>query len=157
MKPKEIEQKFEELENQIMSLTKEHEELYEVTQFILNAMGKYTDEPIFRTLLSPDLGGFTSPHKNFVLQFAHNNRVKEIRTDKDIRGTKLFAYCDTHFILKRYDNKYFLVDMEEKTITDIPTQLLFSKEMKNLTIEGQTLKICHTGPGVIGIRRNTTE
>lgn len=154
MKPKEINKKFEELEEQIKSLKKGQEDLYEVTQFILAAMKKYTDEPIFRTLISPDWG-FTMPHKDFVLQFAHNNRVKEIRTDKDMRGTKLFAYCDTHFILKRYDNKYFLIDMEEKTITAIPAQLLFSKDM-NLIIEGQTLKICQE-PGVIGIRRNTDD
>ena len=154
MKKKEIDKKFEELEEQIKSLKKGQEDLYEVTQFILAAMGKYTDEPIFRTLISPDWG-FTVPHKDYVLQFAYRNKVREIRTAKDMRGTKLFAYCDTHFILERYDNKYFLVDMEEKTITDIPAQLLFSKEM-SLTIEGQTLKICQE-PGVIGIRRNTDD
>ena len=115
-------------------------------------MKKYTDEPIFRTLVSPDWG-FTTPHKDYVLQFAYKNRVKEIRTDRDICAVELFAYCDTHFILKNHNDRYFLVDMEEKTITDIPAQLLFSKEM-NLTIEGQTLKICPSGSGVLGVKHD---
>jgi hypothetical protein len=63
----------------------------------------------------------------------------------------LFAYCDTHFILKNHDNECFLVDMGQGTIANIPVQLLFSKEM-NLTIEGQVLKVCHTGSGVLGVR-----
>lgn len=155
MKKKEINKKFEELEKQIKSLEKEQEELYEVTQFILAAMKKYTDEPIFRTKFSEDWykGIFA---KEYMLQYAYKNKVKEIKTYANLRSVELFAYCDTHFILKNHDDRYFLVDMEEKTITDIPTQLLFSKEM-NLTIEGQTLKICHTGPSVIGIRRNTDD
>ena len=155
MKKKEINKKFEKLDEQIKSLERGQEDLYEVTQFILAAMRKYTDEPIFRTFISTDWS-FTMPHKNYVLQFAYRDRVKEIRTDRDIRAVELFAYCDTHFILKNHDDRYFLIDMEEKTITDIPAQLLFSKEM-NLTIEGQTLKICHTGPGVIGIRRDKND
>ena len=43
--------------------------------------------------------------------------------------------------------------MCEGTIADVPAQLLFSKEM-NLTIEGQVLKVCHTGPGVIEVEHN---
>ena len=152
MKKKEIKEKFEKLDEQIKSLEKGQEDLYEVTQFILEAIKKYTDEPIFRTIIDPDWG-FTLPHKDYVLQFAYRNRVKEIRTDRDIRAVELFAYCDSHFILKNHNNKYFLVDMENKTITDIPAQLLFSKEM-NLTIKGQAFKVCHDGPGVLGVRHD---
>ena len=155
MKKKEIEQKFKKLDEQIKSLQEGQEDLYEVTQFILAAMKKYTDEPIFRTKLSEDWYRSIFA-KEYVLQYAYKNKVKEIKTHANLQSVELFAYCDTHFILKNHDNRYFLVDMEEKTITDIPAQLLFSKEM-NLTIEGQTLKICHTGPGVIGIRRNTND
>ena len=91
--------------------------------------------------------------KEYVLQYTYKNKVKEIKTHANLQSVELFAYCDTHFILKNHDNRYFLVDMEEKTITDIPAQLLFSKEM-NLTIEGQVLKICPTGSNVIGVYKN---
>ena len=68
-------------------------------------------------------------------------------------GADLQAYCDAHFILKSIDGFYFLVDMRKGTIVNIPSQLLFSKEM-NLTIEGQTLKICPPGCNVIGGNKN---
>ena len=153
MKTKEINEKFKKLDEQINSLQKGHEDLYEVTQFILETMKKYTDEPIFRTKLSENWYR-TIGRKEYVLQYAYNNKIKEITTYADIQTVELFAYCDTHFILKNtYNNKYFLVDMANKTITDIPAQLLFSKEM-TVTIEGQNLKICSAGSGVIGICKN---
>ena len=152
MNKKEIEKKFEKLDEQIKSLEKGHEDLYEVTQFILEAIKKYTDEPIYRTKF--DYGWVMGNlNKEFILQYVYNNKIKEITTNEDIRSVELFAYCDTHFILKNHNNKYFLVDMVKGVITDIPAQLLFSKEM-NLTIEGQILKICHTGSGVIGVRHD---
>jgi hypothetical protein len=46
-----------------------------------------------------------------------------------------------------------LVDIEKKVITNIPAQLLFSKEL-SLTIEGQVLKVCHTESGVLGVRND---
>lgn len=151
MKKKEIEKKFEKLNEQINSLEKGYEEVYEVTQFILEAIKKYTDEPIYRIKFnySLDKGVFI---KKFILQYVYKNKIKEITTNEDIWSIELFAYCDTHFILKNH-NKYFLVDMAAGVITNIPAQLLFSKEM-NLTIEGQVLKICHTGSGVIGVRHD---
>ena len=154
MKKKEIEQKFKKLDEQIKSLEQGQEDLYEICQLTLATIKKYTDEPIFHIKYSP-LWEPVFPAKDYVLQFAYENRVKEIRTDKDIRIAELFAYCDSHFILKNHCDRYFLVNMEEKTLTEIPTQLLFSKEM-NLNIEGQTLKICQE-PGVIGIRRNDND
>lgn len=142
MKNKEIKEKFEKLDEQIKSLEKGQEDLYEVTQFILKAIKTYTDEPIYR--VKADYNPYKSIYaKEFILQYAYDNKVKEITTYEDIQSTELFAYCNTHFILKNSNNKYFLVDMEQKTITNIPAQLLFSKE-KNLTIEGQTLKICQS-------------
>ena len=149
MKKKKINEKFEKLDEQIRSLQKGQEDLYEMTQFILEAMKKYTDEPIFRIKCSDNW------YKSFcvkdnILQYAYKNKIKEIATAKPILYAELFAYCDTHFILKNIDSEYFLVGMEEQTIIDIPTQLLFLKEM-NLTIKGQTLKICHTGPSVLGV------
>jgi hypothetical protein len=150
MKKKEIQEKFEKLDKQIKSLEKGQEDLYEVTQFILEAINKYTDEPIYRTKLNYGwvIG---NGNKEAILQYMYNNKVKEITTNEDIRSTELFAYCDTHFILKNHHNKYFLVDMAKGVITNIPAQLLFSKEM-NLTIEGQVLKVCHTGSGVLGVK-----
>ena len=150
MKDKEIKEKFEKLDKQIKSLEKGQEDLYEIAQFILAAIRKYTDEPIYRVQRSKDWykGFFT---KDYVLQYVYNNKIKEIETDACIRSAELFAYCDTHFILKNHDNKCFLVDMAEGIITNIPAELLFSKEM-NLTIEGQVLKVCHTGSGVLGVR-----
>ena len=143
MKKKEIKEKFEKLDEQIKSLEKGQEDLYEVTQFILKAIKKYTDEPIYRVKADYAL------HKNiyakeFILQYAYDNKVREITTYEDLQRTELFAYCNTHFILKNYaNNKYFLVDMGQKTITNIPAQFLFSKGM-NLTIEGQDLKVCQS-------------
>ena len=152
MNKKEIEKKFEKLDEQIKSLEKGHEDLYKVTQFILEAIKKYTDEPIYRTKFN--YGWFISDsNKEFILQYVYNNKIKEIITCKDIQSVELFAYCDTHFILKNHNNKYFLVDMVKGVITDIPAQLLFSKEM-NSTIKGQVLKICHTGSGVIGVKHD---
>ena len=152
MRNKEIKEKFEKLDEQIKSLEKGHEDLYEVTQFILEAIKKYTDEPIYRTKFNYGwiIG---NSNKEFILQYVYKNKVKEISTYEDIRSVELFAYCDTHFILKNHNNKYFLIDMEKSVITNIPAQLLFSKEM-NLTIEGQVLKICHTGSGVIGVKHD---
>lgn len=150
MKTKEIKEKFEKMSEQITSLEKKQEDLFEVTQFILAAIRKYTDEPIYRVRLSSAWykGIFA---KEYILQYAYNNKVQEIETYADIQSAELFAYCDTHFILKNHNNECFLVDMAKKVITDIPTQLLFSKEM-NMTIEGQVLKVCHTGSGVIGVK-----
>lgn len=153
MKKKEINEKFKKLDEQIKSLQEEQKDLYEVTQFILEAMKKDTDEPIFRIKLNEHWYRASFLRKEYVLQYAYDNKVKEITTYADIQTVELFAYCNTHFILKNTHNKYFLVDMANKTITDIPAQLLFSKEM-NLTIEGQTLKICPTGSGVIGVYKN---
>ena len=151
MRNKEINEKFEKLDEQIKSLERGQKDLYEVTQFILEAIKKYTDEPIYRVKKSYNPYGCYGCTVRHVLQYAYNNKVKEIVTDTDIRSAELFAYCDTHFILKNNDNECFLVDMRQGTITEIPAQLLFSKEM-SLTIEGQVLKVCHTGPGVIGVR-----
>lgn len=152
MKKKEIKEKFEKLGEQIECLKRDHEDLYEVTRFILEAIKKYTDEPIYRVIASSAWykGVFA---KEWILQYAYNNKVKEIATYADIQSAELFAYCDTHFILKNHNNKYFLVDMANRVITNIPAQLLFSKEM-NLTIEGQVLKVCHTGSGVLGVRHD---
>jgi hypothetical protein len=152
MRKKEIKEKFEKLDEQIKSLERGQNDLYEVTRFILEAIKKYTDEPIYRVIASSAWykGVFA---KEWVLQYAYDNKVKEIETYSDIRSTELFAYCDTHFILKNHNNKCFLVDMAKGVITDIPTQLLFSKEM-NLTIEGQVLKVCHTESGVLGVRND---
>ena len=150
MKKKEINEKFEKLDEQIKSLQKGQEDLYEVTQFILEAMKKYTDEPIFRTKLN-ELWYKTNLYcKEYILQYVYANKVKEITTYADIQTVELFAYCNTHFILKNAHNKYFLVDMANRTMTDIPMQFLWSKEM-NLTIKGQTLKICPTRSDVIGV------
>ena len=152
MNKKEIEKKFEKLDEQIKSLEKGHEDLYEVTQFILEAIKKYTDEPIYRTKFNYGwiIG---NSNKDYILQYVYNNKIKEITTKEDIRSVELFAYCDTHFILKNHNNKYFLIDTEKGVITDIPAQLLFSKEM-NLTIEGQVLKICPSSSGVIGVKHD---
>jgi hypothetical protein len=152
MRKKEIKEKFEILNEQIKSLAKRHEDLYKVTQFILKAIGKYTDEPIYRVIeiYHPydcyNHGCVTE----YVLQYAYNTKVKEIKTLENIQSTELFAYCDTHFILKNHNNKYFLVDMKNGVITNVPTQFLCSEEM-NLIIEGQILKVCH-GSGTIGVR-----
>ena len=151
MKKKEIKEKFEKLDEQIKSLEKGQEDLYEVTQFILEAIRKYTDEPIYRVKKSYNPYGCYGCTMVYVLQYVYNNKVKEIETHADIRSAELFAYCDTHFILKNDDNESFLVDMEQGTIINIPAQLLLSKEM-NLAIDGQILKVCHTWSGVIGVR-----
>ena len=152
MKKKEIKEKFEKLDEQIKSLKKGQEDLVEIAQFILAAIRKYTDEPVYRVTVN-DAWYRSAFAKEYVLQYAYNNKVKEIETYADIRSTELFAYCDTHFILKNHNNKYFLVDMAKGVITDIPAQLLFSKGM-NLTIEGQVLKVCHTESGVLGVRND---
>lgn len=152
MKKKEIQEKFEKLDKQIKSLEKGQEDLYEVTQFILEAIRKYTDEPIYRTKFNYGwvIG---NTNKETILQYIYNNKVKEITTNENIQSVELFAYCDTHFILKNHNNKYFLVDMAKGVITTIPAQLLFSKEM-NFTLEGQVLKVCHTESGVLGVRND---
>lgn len=150
MRNKEIKEKFEKLDRQLESLERGQKDLYEVTQFILEAIKKYTDEPIYRIKFNYGwvIG---SCNKETTLQYVYNNKIREITTNEDIRSVELFAYCDTHFILKNYNNKYFLVDMVGGVITNIPAQLLFSKEM-NLTIEGQVLKVCHTESGVLGVK-----
>ena len=123
----------------------------EVTQFILEAIRKYTDEPIYRVKKNYNPYGCYGCTMVYVLQYVYNNKVKEIETYTDIQSAELFAYCDTHFILKNQNNKCFLVEMAKGAITNIPTQLLFSKEM-NMTIEGQVLKVCHTRSGVLGVK-----
>ena len=153
MKQKEIKEKFEKLNEQIKSLEKGQEDLYEGARFILTAIRKYTDEPIYRVKKSYNPYGCYGCTMGYVLQYVYKNKVKEIGTHADIRSAELFAYCDTHFILKNQDNKCFLVDMGQGTITNIPAELLFSKEM-NFTIEGQVLKVCHTEPGVLGVRND---
>lgn len=153
MRKKEINEKFKKLDEQIKSLEKVQEDHYDSIQFLVSVAKKYSDEPIFRTKLSDDWskGIFIKEH---LLQYAYKNKIKEITTTKPILHAELFAYCDTHFILKSIGGEYFLVSMEEKTITDIPVQLLFSKEM-NLIIEGQTLKVCHTDSKIaIGAYKN---
>ena len=150
MKKKEIKEKFEKLDEQIKSLERGQEDLCEVNRFILTAMRRYTDEPIYRVRNSNTWQRGVYAPRN-ILQYAYNSKVSEIETDADIRSAELFAYCNTHFILKNLDNECFLVDMGQKTITNIPLQLLLSKEM-NFSIEGQTFTICHEGPGVIGVR-----
>ena len=157
MKNKEIEEKFEILNEQIKSLKKGQEDLYEITRFILEAIGKNIDEPIYRVIEiyhSYDCynrGCITE----YVLQYVYNNKIKKIETLTNIQSAELLAYCDTHFILKNHDNKCFLVDMAKGVITDIPTQFLFLKEM-NLMIEGQVLKVCQS-MNSIGIRRPDNE
>ena len=140
MRKKEIKEKFEKFEQDIKSLTKSQEDLYEITRFILDAMKKYTDEPIFR-IMPTDNGYKSIFSKEYALQYAYENKVKEIRTYKNIYPAELFAYCNTPFILKNNNNKYFLIDMANKTITDIPAQLLFSKGA-SVTIKEQMFKIC---------------
>ena len=153
MRNKEIKEKFEKLGEQIKSLEKGQNDLYEVTQFILEAIGKDIDEPIYRVQKSYHRYDFYGGVTTYVLQYVYNNKVKEIETSENIQSAELFAYCDTHFILKNQDNKCFLVEMAKGVITNIPAQLLFSKEM-NLTIEGQVLKVCHTESGVLGVRND---
>ena len=149
MRNKEIQEKFEKLSEQIKSLEKGQEDLYEVTQFILEAIKKYPDEPIYRIKFNYGwvIGDL---NKDSILQYVYKNKIKEITTNEDIHLVELFAYCDTHFILKNHKNKYFLVDMAKSVITNIPAQLLFSKEM-NFTVEGQVLKVCHTESGALGV------
>lgn len=147
MRKKEIKGNFEKLSEQIKNLEKGQEDLYEITQFILGAISKYIDEPIYRIKAN------SAWHRSvcgieYILQYAYKNKLHEIETYEDIHLAELFAYCDTHFILKNQDNKCFLIDMGQRTITNIPIQLLLSREM-NLTIEGQVLKVCHTGPGAM--------
>ena len=153
MRNKEIKEKFEKLDEQIKSLEKGQEDLFEVTQFILEAIKKYTDEPIYRVKVNSHFYRSHFSIEEYILQYAYKNKIQEIATHEDVRAVELFAYCDTHFILKNHDNECFLVDMEKRIITNIPTQLLFSKE-KNLTIEGQVLKVCPTGSGVLGVRHD---
>ena len=146
MRKKEIKEKFEKLDEQIKSLESGQKDLYEITQFILEAMKKYTDEPIYRVKLYRSIFA-----EEYVLQYAYKNKIQEITTYENIRSVELFAYCDTHFILKNHDNKYFLVDMAKKVITNIPAQLLFSRGM-SIDIEGQTLKF-YQSTSRIGIKR----
>ena len=152
MKKKEIKEKFEKLDKQIKNLEKGHEDLYEVTQFILEAIRKYTDEPIYRIKLSDDWSRHIIS-KEYLLQYAYKNKIKEITTFEDIQSVELFAYCDTHFILKNHNNKYFLVDMANKTMTNIPAQLLFSKST-DLMIAGSKLKIYCDEFGTMGLKND---
>lgn len=147
MKKKEIKEKFEKVGEKIKSLEEGQEDLYEITQFVLETIRKYSDEPIYRirTGIDPYRHLFL---KDFILQYIYKNKVKKIETYEDIQSAELFAYCDTHFILKNNDNEYFLVDMAKGIITKIPTQFLFSKEM-NLIIDGKVLKVCHASSGVL--------
>ena len=154
MKKKEIKEKFEKLNEQIKSLEKGQNDLYEITQFILETIGKYTDEPIYRVKQSYKPHGCYGCTTVYVLQYVYNNKVKEIETCTDIQSVELFAYCDTHFILKNQDNKCFLVEMAKGVITNIPTQLLFSKEISLTLEEGQVLKVCHTESRVLGVRND---
>lgn len=142
MRKKEIKEKFEKLDEQIKSLEKGQEDLCEALQFILKVIKQYTDEPIYRIKADYALHRNTYVEE-FILQYAYDNKIKEITTYVDIQETELFAYCNTHFILKNSNNKYFLVDMIQGTMTNIPAQLLFSKEM-NLAIEGQYFKVCQS-------------
>ena len=152
MKKKEIEQKFTELDKKVSNLWKALEETKEVNLFLANAISKLTDKPIFQITRSFSINhGMLQDH----IQYYWNNKIKTIDTNETILGAELQAYCDAHFILKSIDGFYFLVDMCKGTIVNIPSQLLFSKEM-NLTIEGQTLKICQEA-GVIGIRRDKND
>ena len=48
MRKKEIKEKFEKLGEQIKSLENGQEDLYKTIRFILEAIRKYTDEPIYR-------------------------------------------------------------------------------------------------------------
>ena len=154
MKKKEIKEKFEILDQQIKSLVKRYEDLYEVTQFILEAIGKNSDEPIYRVRKNDDW--YSNLYvKKYTLRYVYGNEVKEIETYEDIQSTELCAYCDTHFILKNHNNKYFLVNMKEGIITNIPARLLFSKE-KSMTIEGQTLKF-YQSTSCIGIKRSDND
>ena len=127
MRKKEINEKFNELDEKIKSLEIVQKDHYDSIQFLLSVVQKYTDEPIFRTKFSEDWckGLFV---KNYTLQYIYRKKIKEIQTDADIQAVELFAYCDTHFILKNHNNRYFLVSMAEGIITDIPAQLLFSKK-----------------------------
>ena len=154
MKKNEIKEKFEKLNEQIKSLEKGQNDLYEITQFILEAIGKYTDEPIYRVKKSYNPYGCYGCTTVYVLQYVYNNKVKEIETCTDIQSAELFAYCDTHFILKNQNNKCFLVEMAKGVITNIPTQLLFSKGISLTLEEGQVLKVCHTESGVLGVRND---
>jgi hypothetical protein len=152
MRNKEIKEKFEKLNKRIESLETVQKDHYDSIQFLVDVVKKYSDEPIFRIRLNDNwYKGFFV--KENVLQYIYANRIKEITTSKPILYAELFAYCDTHFILKNTSGEYFLVSMGGETITDIPIQLLFSKEM-NLTIEGQVLKVCHTESGVLGVRND---
>ena len=151
MRKKEIKEKFEKLDEQIKSLEKEQESLYEITQFIFEVIGKYTDKPIYRIKKSYNRYGCYGCTMVYLLQYVYENNVKEIETCENIYSAELLAYCDTHFILKNSNNKCFLIDMKKGIITNIPTNLLFSKEM-NLTIEGQVLKVCQTKSEILGVK-----
>ena len=152
MRKKEINEKFKKLEEQVKSLEKVQEHHYDYIQFLIHAVKKYSDEPVFRVRLSDNwYKGFFE--KDNILQYVYENKIKEITTTKPILYAELFAYCDTHFILKNTSGEYFLVSMGGETITEIPIQLLLSKEM-NLIIEGQTLKICPSGSNVLGVHKH---
>ena len=151
MRTKEINEKFKQLDQQIKNLEKAQEDHYDSIQFLIATVSKYTDKPIFRIIEKEPSLWYGSCMNEKILQFVYRNRIREITTLKPIFQTELFAYCDTHFILKNSSGEYFLVNMGEKTIADIPAQLLFSKE-KITTIEGHTLKICPT-ESIFGIGR----
>ena len=151
MKKQQIEQKFTELDKEISSLWKALEETKEVNLFLANVISKLTDKPIFQITCSYNALNYRAPQ--YHIQYYWNNKIKTIDTNEQILGAELKAYCDAHFILKSINGFYFLVDMCKGTIVDIPSQLFLSKEM-NLTIEGQVLKICPTGSGIIGVYKN---
>ena len=128
MRKKEIEKKFEKLEGQIDSLKTVQKDHHDTIEFLLSIVKKYSDEPIFRTKLNDNW--HRSYHiQEYILQYAYKNSIMEITTTKPILYAELYAYCDTHFILKSTGDEYFLINMAEKTISDIPVQLLFSKKM----------------------------
>ena len=151
MKTQQIEKKFTELDKEISNLWKALEETKGVNLFLANAISKLTDKPIFQITRSFSVTNYGMLQDH--IQYYWNNKIKTIDTNEQILGAELKAYCDAHFILKSIDGFYFLVDMRKGTIVNIPSQLFLSKEM-NLTIEGQVLKICHTGSGVIGVKHD---
>lgn len=152
MKTKQIEQKFTDLDKEVSNLWKALDRAKEVNLFLADAISKLTDKPIFQITRSFNVCSLSGRQDH--IQYYWNNKIQTIDTNEKILGAELKAYCDAHFILKSIDGFYFLVDMCKGTIVNIPSQLLFSKEM-NLTIEGQTLKIINTGG--LGIRRDKND
>ena len=84
-----IKEQFEKLDEQIKSLEKGQEDLFEVTQFILEAIKKYTDEPIYRTKFNNGWDGRRISAKEFILQYVYKNKAQEITTYENIRSVEL--------------------------------------------------------------------